>query len=198
MVKIRLRRIGAKNRPFYRVVVAKSTAGRNGAFIETIGTYDPIVKPTHVAIDDARALHWLMEGAQPTETAARLLNKTGVLETFFSQRPSARKNYGFLDKRTAASSVRSVMDKPAEAKAEPKAEAAPAPTPEPVAEAPAAPAEEPAETPVAEAVESPAEPAEPAAEAAETAEEAPAAQAEAAPAEDAQATEEKTEPAPEA
>lgn len=146
MVKIRLRRIGAKGRPFYRVVVAKSTAGRNGAFIETLGTYNPIVKPTHVEIDGERAMHWLMQGAQPTETAARLLNKTGVLEQYFAQRPGAKKDYAFLDKRTAATSVRSVMDK----QSEPKAEAAP------VATAPVAAAPEPAPAPEPEAAPEPA------------------------------------------
>lgn len=176
MVKIRLRRIGAKGRPFYRVVVAKSTAGRNGAFIESLGTYNPIVKPTHVAIDGDRALHWLLQGAQPTETAARLLNKTGVLEQYFSQRPAAKKDYGFLDKRTAATSVRSVMDKQSEAKAEaaPVAAApvAAAPEPAPAPEPEAAP-EPAAEEPVVEAEAAP----EPVAEAEPEATEAPAEEA---------------------
>lgn len=170
MVKIRLRRIGAKGRPFYRVVVAKSTAGRNGAFIETLGTYNPIVKPTHVAIDGDRALHWLLQGAQPTETAARLLNKTGVLEQYFAHRPAAKKDYAFLDKRTAATSVRSVMDTKSEAKAEPApapVAAAPEPAPEPEAEARAV------EEPVLEADAAP----EPAADAEPGATEAPAEEA---------------------
>jgi small subunit ribosomal protein S16 len=124
MVKIRLRRIGTKGRPFYRVVVAKSTAGRNGAFVETIGQYDPVVKPTLININQERALHWLLNGAQPTETAAILLNKIGVLEEFFKQRPASKKDYKFLDKRTAAMSVKSVIEAPAAV-----AEAAPAPAP---------------------------------------------------------------------
>ncbi len=114
--------MGTKGRPFYRVVVAKSTAGRNGAFIETIGTYDPVVKPTSIKLDEARAMHWLRLGAQPTETTAHILSKTGLLDKFFSERPSARKGYAFLDKRTAASSVRSVMDKPEKEKPAAKAE----------------------------------------------------------------------------
>lgn len=124
MVKIRLRRIGTKGRPFYRIVVAKSTAGRNGAFVETIGTYDPLTKPSTVTVDQERALHWLLTGAQPTETTAYLLNKSGVLPRFFEQRPKAKKDYGFLDKRTAAISKKSAIEAPAEApKAEePKAE----------------------------------------------------------------------------
>ena len=110
MVKIRLRRIGTKARPFYRVVVAESSAGRNGAFVETLGTYDPTKQPKHLEINEERALHWLMNGAQPTETAARLLNKTGALDKFFEQRPGQKKAYSFLDKRTAAVSVPTAVD----------------------------------------------------------------------------------------
>jgi small subunit ribosomal protein S16 len=176
MVKIRLRRIGTKGRPFYRVVVAKSTAGRNGAFVETIGTYDPVVKPTLININEERALHWLMSGAQPTETTAILLNKTGVLGKFFEARPAAKKSYAFLDKRTAAISVASAIESPAAtAVAEPAPKAKPAPEPEPVAEAApepvaeAAPEDtpEPTPEPAAEATEEPAAAAE-----AETTEEA--------------------------
>ncbi len=140
MVKIRLRRIGTKGRPFYRVVVAKSTAGRNGAFVETIGQYDPVVKPTLININKERALFWLLQGAQPTETTAILLNKIGVLEEFFAQRPGSKKDYKFLDKRTAAMSVKSVIEAPT-------AVAEAAPTPAPVAAAPVV-----EEAPVVEAV----------------------------------------------
>src|SRR5436190_9496424 len=98
MVKIRLRRIGTKGRPFYRVVVAKSTAGRNGAFVETLGQYDPVVKPTLININEERALHWLMEGAQPSETAAIILSRAGILPKFFEARPKAKLGYKFLDK----------------------------------------------------------------------------------------------------
>lgn len=99
MVKIRLRRMGAKGHPHYRVVVAKSTAGRNGTFIESIGTYDPLSRPKKIQINEERALHWLNEGAQPSETTAYLLSKAGVLERYFEARPNARKKFGFLDKR---------------------------------------------------------------------------------------------------
>jgi small subunit ribosomal protein S16 len=142
MVKIRLRRIGTKGRPFYRVVVAKSSAGRNGAFVETIGTYDPVVKPTLININEERALHWLMNGAQPSETTAILLNKVGILPKYFEARPTAKKQYKFLDKRTAAISVPTAIE-------EPKAEAAPAPAPKP------APAPEPAPAPAPEPVVEP-------------------------------------------
>ena len=160
MVKMRLRRIGTKGRPFYRVVVAPSVAGRNGRFVETIGTYDPLSKPKQIKINEERALHWLMQGAQPSETTAILLNKLGILEKYFEQRPAARKAYKFLDKRTGLTSRESVMETPAAApaeKAEKVVEAAPV-----VEEAPAAVEE----TPVVEEV--------PAVEEAPAAEEAPA------------------------
>jgi small subunit ribosomal protein S16 len=99
MVKIRLRRIGAKGHPVYRVVVAKSTAGRNGSFVENIGSYDPVAQPKKLEIDETRALHWLREGAQPTETVAYLLNKLGILPKYLEERPSQKKAYAFLNKK---------------------------------------------------------------------------------------------------
>lgn len=105
MVKIRLRRLGNKGRPFYRVVVAEDSAGRNGAFVETIGLYDPVSQPKKLEIKNDRALHWLLNGAEPTETVAYLLNKVGVLSEFLETRPSQRRKYKFLDKRTSASAV---------------------------------------------------------------------------------------------
>ena len=82
MVKIRLRRVGAKNRPSYRLVVADSRAPRDGAFISIIGHYNPLTDPETVVIDEEKALHWLSQGAQPTDTAARLLSKLGITEKF--------------------------------------------------------------------------------------------------------------------
>ncbi len=82
MVKIRLRRVGAKNRPSYRLVVVDSRAPRDGAFINIIGHYNPLTEPETVAIDEEKALHWLRQGAQPTATAARLLSKAGIMEKF--------------------------------------------------------------------------------------------------------------------
>ncbi|MEE8418676.1 MAG: 30S ribosomal protein S16 [Dehalococcoidales bacterium] len=82
MVKIRLRRVGAKKKPSYRVVVADSRAPRDGAFINIIGHYDPLTDPETVVINEERALYWLRQGAQPTATAARLLKKTGIMEKF--------------------------------------------------------------------------------------------------------------------
>ncbi len=153
MVRIRLRRTGSKGNPFYRVVVANSTDGRNGRFIEVLGTYNPIVKPTQVQIDGEKALNWLLKGAQPTETTAILLNRVGVLDKFFEQRPNARRDYSFLDKRTSAMSVKSVIEAPQTAAAPKPAEAPEPSKPEPVAVAEEAPAEE---IPVEAAPEAPA------------------------------------------
>ena len=80
MVKIRLRRIGAKKSPSYRIVVADSRAPRDGAFIAVIGHYNPLTNPETVVIDEEKALGWLKHGAQPTDTAARLLAKAGIIE----------------------------------------------------------------------------------------------------------------------
>ncbi len=75
MVKIRLRRVGAKKAPFYRVVVADSHFARNGRFIEEIGTYDPLTEPATIKIDMERAKYWIANGAQPTDTVRGLLKK---------------------------------------------------------------------------------------------------------------------------
>ena len=82
MVKIRLRRTGAKKRPSYRLVVADVRSPRDGAFIQIIGHFDPLTDPEIIVIDEEKALHWLRQGAQPTATAARLLSKTGIMEKF--------------------------------------------------------------------------------------------------------------------
>ncbi len=80
MVKIRLRRMGAKKAPFYRIVVADSHSPRDGRFIEEIGTYNPLTDPATVSIETERALYWIKNGAQPTETVRSLLKKNGVIE----------------------------------------------------------------------------------------------------------------------
>lgn len=79
MVKIRLRRVGAKKQPSYRVVVTDSRSPRDGRFIETIGHYNPRTEPPTVEIDAARALYWLSVGAQPSEAVKRMLDKMGVM-----------------------------------------------------------------------------------------------------------------------
>ncbi|MBR2667453.1 MAG: 30S ribosomal protein S16 [Oscillospiraceae bacterium] len=79
MVKIRLRRMGAKKAPFYRIVVADSRFPRDGRFIEEIGTYDPRKEPSEIKVDGERAKDWIKNGAQPTDTVKTLLKKAGVL-----------------------------------------------------------------------------------------------------------------------
>jgi small subunit ribosomal protein S16 len=80
VVRIRLRRIGAKKKPFYRIVVAEQQAARNGGFIENIGTYDPMTHPETVTLKPERAAHWLGVGAQPSDAVARLLKKADLLD----------------------------------------------------------------------------------------------------------------------
>lgn len=79
MVKIRLRRMGAKKAPFYRIVVADSRYPRDGRFIEEIGTYDPTAEPVQLKVDAERAQAWIKTGAQPTETVKALLKKAGAI-----------------------------------------------------------------------------------------------------------------------
>ncbi len=80
MVRIRLRRMGAKKRPFYRIVVANQQAARNGGFIENIGTYDPMTEPETVTLQHERAAHWISVGAQPSDAVARLLKRANLLD----------------------------------------------------------------------------------------------------------------------
>jgi small subunit ribosomal protein S16 len=80
MVKIRLKRIGAKKKPYYRIVVADSRSPRDGKFIEQIGTYNPLTDPSEVKVDVEKAKKWLSTGAQPTETVKKLLKIAGVTE----------------------------------------------------------------------------------------------------------------------
>lgn len=78
-VRIRLNRMGAKKRPFYRVVVADSRAPRDGRFIEIIGHYNPIVEPVEIVVDKEKAQDWLNKGAQPSDTVKRLFKQVGVI-----------------------------------------------------------------------------------------------------------------------
>ena len=81
MVKLRLRRMGAKKNPFYRVVVADSRSPRDGRFIEEIGTYDPLASPSIITIDTERADYWIKNGAQPTDTVRALLKKANAAQS---------------------------------------------------------------------------------------------------------------------
>jgi len=199
-VKIRLKRIGKKRNPHYRIVVADSKTHRDGRVIEEIGRYVPTTDPSIIEVNSERAQYWLSVGAQPTEPAAVILKLTGDVANEKGEKKNTVKPQATKETFAADTKKKSVILPKEEKKPEPVKEEAPA------AEAPAAAAETPIaeETqvePVAEAAEAPAEetPAEPAAEA--PAEEAPAAEAveeaaaeeapaaEAAPAEEAPAAE---------
>jgi small subunit ribosomal protein S16 len=93
MVKIRLRRTGAKKQPYYRVVVTDSRSPRDGKFLEIIGNYNPRTEPPTMEIDAERALYWLSVGAQPSEAVKRMLDKMGIM----AQVPAARKGTKSLD-----------------------------------------------------------------------------------------------------
>ncbi|MFY4773861.1 30S ribosomal protein S16 [Metabacillus sp. RGM 3146] len=81
-VKIRLKRMGAKKSPFYRIVVADSRSPRDGRFIETVGTYNPVAQPAEVKIDEELALKWLQNGAKPSDTVRNLFSNEGIMEKF--------------------------------------------------------------------------------------------------------------------
>jgi small subunit ribosomal protein S16 len=81
--------MGAKKRPFYRMVVAHSASPRDGRFIETLGYYDPLTEPSTIKVDEEKALLWLSRGAQPTESAENLLKRQGILEKFQQQKTGA-------------------------------------------------------------------------------------------------------------
>jgi len=90
MVKIRLRRVGRKHRPIYRVVVADSRSPRDGKFIEIIGHYNPLTDPATVDINEEKALKWLSYGAQPTDTVYSLLRKLGIIDKFEQEGPQTK------------------------------------------------------------------------------------------------------------
>ena len=155
MLRIRLRRVGKKKKPMYRIVVADSRAPRDGAFVESLGYYHPLDDPSTIVLDEERAKHWLDKGAQPSTRVAKILQIQGVAEV--SKKVATRIALG--EQRKAEAATAKKADAAAEAKAEePKAEAATeAKAEEPKAEAAAeAKAEEPkaeaaAEEPKAEA-----------------------------------------------
>jgi small subunit ribosomal protein S16 len=148
-VKIRLRRVGARKRPFYRLVVADARSPRDGRFIEAVGTYDPLQNPALVKVDAERVLDWISKGARPTDVARQLLVAEGVLEHTGTRYEKVEKGPRLSKKRVAKARAAE-----AELATDAAAETAPMDDAGPSAEAPA---ESGAETaPVAEA-ESPAE-----------------------------------------
>jgi small subunit ribosomal protein S16 len=80
MVKLRLRRVGAKNKPSYQLVAVDARSPRDGSYIEKIGYYNPLTEPETVSVDQEKALKWLRQGAQPTEAVGRLLSKLGITD----------------------------------------------------------------------------------------------------------------------
>ena len=85
-VKIRLKRMGAKKSPFYRIVVADARSPRDGRSIETVGTYNPLTVPATVQIDEEKALKWLADGAKPSDTVRNLFSEQGIMEKFHNQK----------------------------------------------------------------------------------------------------------------
>ena len=140
--RIRLRRMGANKRPFYRVVVADQRSPRDGRFIENIGKYHPLEDPSIIEIDEDRALHWLRVGAQPSDQVRNLMVKIGIWDKFVVERPAAAKLVPVRGEKTGPPK----MSKKAAARAQEVA-AAPAPEPEikaaPAPEVEAAPEEAP-------------------------------------------------------
>lgn len=120
-VRIRLRRIGKKKQPQYRLIVAEAASPRDGRFIESIGRYNPRLDPPLISVDEERALSWLRQGAQPSDTAKSMLVKTGVWEKFSGEPAPA-----------AVAAAEAVAEEQTEA---PEPEPTEAPEPEPTAKA---------------------------------------------------------------
>ncbi len=89
-VKIRLKRMGSKRNPFYRIVVADSRSPRDGRQIEQIGTYNPVVSPAEVKIDEEKALTWMANGAKPSDTVRNLFSNEGIMQKFHEQKNEAK------------------------------------------------------------------------------------------------------------
>ncbi len=143
MVRIRLRRVGKRKQPFYRVVVADQRSPRDGRFIEIIGQYNPLTNPSQIEVDADKALAWLRKGAEPSDSVVALLKRTGVWSTFVADKGPAPKK---VKKRKVTAKREAEAKAAADAKAAAKAAEAPP------AEAPPAP-EAPAEEAPAEATE---------------------------------------------
>ena len=137
--RIRLRRMGANKRPFYRVVVADQRSPRDGRFIENIGKYHPLEDPSLIEIDEERALHWLLVGAQPSAQVRNLMVKIGIWDKFAADRPAAAAQVKVREapsdqpklSKKAAAKAAAAAERPAES--EPAAQAEPVPEPAPAA-----------------------------------------------------------------
>ena len=121
MVKIRLRRVGSKKKPSYRLVVADARAPRDGVFIDIIGHYNPLTDPETVVIAEDKARHWLGQGAQPTDTAARLLAKAGVIEESAARKEKIKAGVVAKPKASKKKAKTGATEEPKASKEEPKA-----------------------------------------------------------------------------
>lgn len=110
-VKIRLKRMGSKRNPFYRIVVADSRAPRDGRSIEQIGTYNPVVNPVEVKIDEDKALDWMSKGAKPSDTVRNLFSKEGIMKKFHEQKNQVAKQCDNM-KALIETIVTSLVDHP--------------------------------------------------------------------------------------
>ena len=125
MLKIRLRRTGARKKPSYRIVVAESTAPRDGKYVEIIGTYDPLTEPSTIVLNGERAKHWLSVGAQPTERVVKLMAREGLVPAPDFTKP-AKKDEATKEEAPATSSApasAAASDEATEEKAETDADA---------------------------------------------------------------------------
>jgi small subunit ribosomal protein S16 len=135
MVRIRLRRVGKRKQPHYRVVVADQRNKRDGRFIEIIGQYNPLTNPSEIQLDGDKALEWLRKGAQPSDSVVALLKRTGVWSTFVADKGPAPKK---VKKRKVTAKAEAAAAAKAEAARAEAAAAAPASAaPAPAEEAPA-------------------------------------------------------------
>ena len=147
-VKIRMRRMGNRNNPFYRLVVADSRARRDGPAVEVLGFYNPVREPAEFSVKEERALYWLQQGAKMSDTVKSLFKRQGVLEKFTGIHYTSLKTEGELVSKKAKRKARKAAAAPEEKPAE-EAPAAAAPA----AEAEEAPAETPAEATEKESAE---------------------------------------------
>jgi small subunit ribosomal protein S16 len=160
LLRIRLTRVGKKKQPSYRIIVADSRSPRDGAFLEIIGHYNPLTEPATLVVKEEQAVHWLKQGARPSETAAKLLTRVGVMEkagldpVVYKGKDVPRKAKEEKKAEEAAPAAEAAAEAPAAAAAAPAAEAAEAA--EAAAEQPAA--EEPEAEAEAEEVEATPEP----------------------------------------
>ena len=112
-VKIRLRRMGSKGKPFYRMVVAESSTARDGRFIELLGYYDPRTEPATIKINEDKAMLWLNRGAQPSDTAEALLKKENIFQKFLAEKEALKQQNAALKPKAVVAAEPAVEEKAA-------------------------------------------------------------------------------------